>query len=70
MVSRIIKERTKVGPKGESASQANLDYWTNRASENSYHGKPSRESGDSYEGAKVDSNSQGATLLPKVRRHV
>lgn len=71
MVSRRITERTRIGPKGEAASQANLDYWANRASENSYHGGKSGESGDSYIGAKQDKNHEGeGNYMPKVRRQV
>jgi hypothetical protein len=67
MVSRIIKERTKIGPKGEAASQANLDYWAERASANSYHGPKSREEGTDYANSDLNHEGEG-NYLPKVRR--
>lgn len=65
-----IREYVKstAGPSGASRDQENLDYWSRRASRNSYHGGKSRESDTSYIGAKQDKNNSGSSLMPKVRR--
>ncbi len=71
-MSRIhgIKSGNPNAPKGnitEEGGNANLRYWENYASKNSYHGPSSQESGTDRLGTK-DKNHSGGTFLPKVRR--
>ncbi len=68
-ISRLhaLKSGGNNSAKGAASSQANLDYWSNRASANSYHGSKSGETGTDRLGTK-DQNYAGGTFMPKVRR--
>ena len=73
MVSKRIKDRiASDAPAGAThGKQSRMDAWAEYASRNSYHGEKSRESGDSYLGAKQDNNHAGdSTFEPGVRRQV
>jgi hypothetical protein len=68
-ISRLhaLKSGGNNSVKGESRNQSTLDYWSNRANKNSYHGKPSGETGTDRLGT-MDKNHVGGTFEPKVRR--
>lgn len=68
-VKDLIKSDAPPGATHGKASR--LKPWAERASENSYHGEKSRESGDSYLGAKENKNHAGSDdFMPGVRRQV
>ena len=65
--AEVLRSARQIGPKGESADKANLTFWSNRASENSYHGKKTGETGTDRLGTQ-DMNHQGGSYQPNVRR--
>jgi hypothetical protein len=67
--TRLQDYKRQRGPKGQSNAPSNLNYWSNRASENSYHGgkDATRDDPDLRRG-RSDRNNVGSSNMPNTRR--
>ncbi|MGJ4889006.1 hypothetical protein ACQR1Y_12470 [Bradyrhizobium sp. HKCCYLRH3099] len=65
---RLREYKRQAGPSGESRNQSTLDYWSNRASENSLH--PGKKKPAPTHGlGREEINHEGGTFLPGVTRN-
>ena len=68
---RLKEYAAEKGPKGAGRDQKNLDYWSDRASKNSYHGSGDKGASDTgvRAEAKADKNDAGSSFMRGVRRN-
>lgn len=65
--AEVLKSARQIGPKGED-TKANLAFWSERASANSYHGPSSRETKNSRLGPADKNHAGDSSFMPGVRR--